>query len=40
MGNSFFKKKGVSKSTWIRVANERVIKSINGLYVDNKENGW
>ena len=25
IGNSFFKKKGISKYTWIRVANERVI---------------
>ena len=41
IGNSFFKKKGINKYTWMRVANGRVIeKSINGLCVDNKENGW
>ena len=31
IGNSFFKKKGINKYTWIRVANGSDRKSINGL---------
>ena len=33
IGNSFFKKKGANKYTWIRVANERVIESALMDYV-------
>ena len=40
IGNSFFKKKEINKYTWIRVANGSDRKSINGLCVDNKENGF
>ena len=40
IGNSFFKKKGLNKYTWIRVVNGRVIERADGLCADNKENGW
>ena len=40
IGNSCFKKKCISKYTWIRVANGRDRKRITGLCVDKKENGW
>ena len=37
---SFFKKKGINRYTWIRVANGRVIERALMDCVDNKENGW
>ena len=40
IGNSFFKKKGINKYTWISGKWNSDGKSINGLCVDNKENGW
>ena len=40
IGNSFFKKKGINKYTWIRVANGRVIERALLDYVLITENGW
>ena len=40
IGNSFFKKKGINKYTWIRVANGRVIERALMHYVLITENGW
>ena len=39
IGNDFFKKEGINKYTWISGKWNRDRKSINGLCVDNKENG-
>ena len=40
IGNSFFKKKGINKYTWIRVANGRVIERALMDYVLITKNGW
>ena len=40
IGNSFFKKKVINKYTWIRSKWKSDRKSINGLCVDNKKDGW